>query len=130
LLSDAFGSPVAIERFEHLAPWAVMRCQLALTVDSPAPAAVVVKWLREHPTGLRTDPAQVLTERVALEFLAELGVDLAPRLLASDPAAGVLVLEDLGPRIPLTELLLADDPRRASAAADKYSGVTFGVTRS
>ena len=70
------------------------------TADSRAPTSVVVKWFREHPTGFRTDPAQVLTERVALEFLAELGVDLAPRVLASDPAAGVLVLEDLGPQSP------------------------------
>ncbi len=37
LLSDAFGIPVAIERFEHLAPWAVMRCQFATTADSRVP---------------------------------------------------------------------------------------------
>jgi hypothetical protein len=111
LLSDAFGIPVAIERFEHLTPWAVMRCQLASTADSRVPASVVVKWLRQHPTGFRTDPAQVITECVALEFLAELGVDLAPRVLASDPAAGVLVLEDLSPRTALFDLLIGDDPR-------------------
>ena len=48
------------------------------------------------------------TERAALEFLAELGFGLVPRLLASDLATRVLVLEDLAPRVPLPEPLLRD----------------------
>ncbi|GAA4994100.1 phosphotransferase [Actinopolymorpha pittospori] len=107
LLSASFGVPVAIATVEHQSPWAVLRAILA----DPAPglpASVVVKWLREHPNDVRTDPRQVSTERAALEFLAELGFGLAPRLLASDLAARVLVLEDLAPRVPLPEPLLRD----------------------
>jgi hypothetical protein len=52
----------------------------------------------------------VLTEQAALEFVAELGLNLAPRLLASDVEVGVLVLEDLAPRIPLSEVLRKEDP--------------------
>jgi hypothetical protein len=41
------------------------------------------------------DPRQVLTEKAALEFLAELDLQIAPRLLAGDVAANLLVLQDL-----------------------------------
>jgi hypothetical protein len=104
LLVEAFGSPVTIVHADHLAPWAVVRCHLA----DPAPglpASVIVKWLRDDPTGFRTDPRQVCTERAALEFLAELRFRLVPRVLTSDLAAGILVLEDLAPRVPLAGLL-------------------------
>lgn len=73
LLSDAFGGHVAIERSEHLVPWAVMRCYPDPAAPG-APSSVIVKWLRTHPMGFRTDPEQVLTERVALEFLTELAL--------------------------------------------------------
>lgn len=82
----------------------------------------MVKSLREHPDGFRTDPQQVLTEYAALEFLEGLGLDLAPRLLASDTAAGVLVLEDLAPRVPLPGILLHGDPSTAAAGLSAFAG--------
>ncbi len=77
---------------------------------------MVVKWLRDHPAGLRTDAAQLLTEYAALQFLSDLGLHLAPRILAADLPASVLVLEDLAPRAPLAALL-ASHPHGPAAAA-------------
>lgn len=103
LLSSALGWPARVERFERVAPWAVGRCQLRLgDADS---RSVIVKWLRGHPQGLRTDIRQIATERAALEFLAEVGFARAPRLIAAD--RGLLVMEDLAPRTPLAERLFA-----------------------
>ncbi len=44
-----------------------------------------------------------------------------PKLLAFDAEAGVLVLEDLGTGQNLADLLLADDPERAAAAATAWA---------
>jgi Phosphotransferase enzyme family len=90
----------AIVRTESYAPWAVLRAHLI-----GEPGSVIVKWLRDNPTDVRRDPRQVATERAALEFLAGLGFRLAPRVLASDLAAGILVLEDLSPRVALDTVL-------------------------
>ncbi|MEQ4204149.1 aminoglycoside phosphotransferase family protein [Actinopolymorpha sp. B9G3] len=128
LLSEAFHTTVTIARSEQLAPWSVARCHLAeppsqLSTSALLPGSVIVKWLREDPSEFRTDPAQVCTERAALGFLAELGVDLVPRLVASDLTTGVLVLEDLFPRVPL-----ADQIRRYGAAGAKTGLVSFART--
>lgn len=69
---------------------------------------MIVKWLRENDLGFRTDPAQLLTERAALGFLDELGLQVAPHLVAADD--GVLAIEDLAPRAVLWDLLARDDP--------------------
>jgi hypothetical protein len=46
------------------------------------------------------------TEEAALRFLADdLGLALAPRVLAAGPERRVLVLEDLAPRVALDHLL-------------------------
>jgi hypothetical protein len=75
----------------RLGPWSVMRCQLA-----DGPRSVIVKWRR---TGsMRTDQGRIAVEHAALAFLTEVGFAKAPRLLASDLKAGLLVLEDLAPR--------------------------------
>ncbi len=110
LLSDAFGVPVAIKGWEHLRPWSVQRTHLSGGAGDGLPESVIVKWLRDHPSGIRTQLSQVATERAGLEFLTGLGVDLAPRLIGGDHTAGVLVLEDLHPRVPLSDLLAREDP--------------------
>jgi hypothetical protein len=96
-----------------LEPWSVLRAQ---RVPGP-PSTVIVKWLRDDPRGFRTDPAQQLTECVALQFLSDLGLHLSPRLLAADLPASVLVLEDLAPRVPLAALL-ASHPHDPAVAAN------------
>ncbi|MEU4836337.1 hypothetical protein [Streptosporangium sp. NPDC023615] len=105
LLTEAFDVPVTLDRLEPLAPWSVLRAHLA-DPGAGLPASVIVKWLRDDPGGLRADPRQIATERAALRFLAEdLGLVLAPRLLAAGATAPLLVLEDLAPRAPLDRVL-------------------------
>jgi hypothetical protein len=111
LLNDAFG-PAVLAGWTALEPWSVLRAE---RVPGP-PSTVIVKWLRDHPGGLRTDPAQQITEYVALRFLSDLGLHLSPRILAADLATSVLVLEDLAPRAPLLALLTSH-PHSPSAAA-------------
>ena len=111
LLNDAFG-PAVVAGWCVLEPWSVLRAEL---VPGP-PSTVIVKWLREDPGGFRSDPAQQLTERAALQFLTDLGLNQSPRVLAADLSASVLVLEDLAPRAPLAALL-ASHPHDVAAAA-------------
>jgi hypothetical protein len=116
LLSDAFGAPITIGTSERIEPWFVVRCAIS---DPPSgvPATVIVKSLREHAENFRTDPAQVATEIAALRFLEGLGLDLAPRVLAADDTTGVIVIEDLHPRVPLPDVLIDGD---ADQAVDGY----------
>ncbi len=106
LLRAALGQPVRVERFEPLAPWAVARYWVVAGDGSAR--SVIVKWLRDNPQGFRTDLRQLATERAALEFVEEIGWSRAPRLVAADHAAGVLVMEDLAPRTPLDGRLRAE----------------------
>jgi hypothetical protein len=103
LLSGAFGAPVEIVSWERIEPWHVYRVSLG-------DASVIVKRLREDPAGFRIDPVQVTTEIAALRFVEAIGLDIAPRVLASDEAMGVIVLEDLHPRVPLPDVLIDGDP--------------------
>jgi hypothetical protein len=52
LLKDAFGSADVVG-WRVLEPWSVLRVERA---PGP-PSTVIVKWLRDHPRGWRTDPA-------------------------------------------------------------------------
>ena len=113
-LREALGELVHAEGVDHLAPWSVLRCRLkpGPHLGSDTPRSVIVKWLREDPRGVRSDPRQVATEQAALEFLAQIEFACAPRLIAAERNAGMLMLEDLAPRIPLAHLI-----RRQGAAA-------------
>ena len=115
LLSQAFGLPVHIARWDRVAPWFVARCTLTPPVPG-LPPSVVVKWLRDDPN--RCNPQQMVTERAGLEFLGDLGLAIAPALIACDSATKVLVLEDLRPRVPLYDLLDG-----AETAADATRGL-------
>jgi hypothetical protein len=108
LLCQALAQPARVERIEPLRPWSVARCRVRL--GDGRTCSVIAKWLREVPQwgGRRTELGQIATERAALEFLAEIGFARAPRLIAADSVAGVLVMEDLAPRTPLDERLRAD----------------------
>jgi hypothetical protein len=101
-LQALLGGSARIGDLEHLAPWSVLRCRLQPSTGRPA-ESVIVKWLRGGD--LRIDPRQMATERAALEFLAQIGFSQAPRLIAADAATSVLVLQDLAPRMPLSDLL-------------------------
>ena len=54
-------------------------------------------------------------EVVALDVLGSYAPGLAPRLIATDAALGLLVQEDVGGQASLADLLLGDDAERAEA---------------
>jgi phosphotransferase family enzyme len=110
LLTDLYSAPVAVEHWERLEPWAVARVQLS---RAGADRTVIVKWVRTGPAQARTEPWRLHAELAALQFLSDdLGLALAPRVIAADVPAGFLVLEDLAPRVALDHLI-----RRDGAAA-------------
>ena len=114
LLTDLFRAPVAVNRWEPLEPWAVARVLLG---GAGAARTVIVKWVRTGPAQARTEPWRLRAELAALKFLSDdLGLALAPRVIAADVSAGFLVLEDLAPRVALDRLI-----RRDGAAA--HSGL-------
>jgi len=106
LLTDLWRTPVAVRRWERLEPWSVSR---ALVEGAGASRTVIVKWVRTGPTQARTESWRLRSELAALQFLSDdLGLALAPRVIASDVSAGVLVLEDLAPRVALDHLIRRD----------------------
>ena len=106
LLTDLWGAPVTVERWERLEPWAVARVQLG---RADAARTVIVKWVRAGPAEGRAEPWRLRTELAALQFLSDdLGLALAPRVIAADVPAGFLVLEDLAPRVALDRLIRRD----------------------
>jgi hypothetical protein len=106
LLTDLCRAPVAVRRWERLEPWSVARVQLE---RAGTDRTVIVKWVRAGPAQPRTEPWRLPAELAALQFLSDdLGVALAPRVIAADLPAGLLVLEDLAPRVPLDQLIRRD----------------------
>jgi hypothetical protein len=113
LLSSVHARTVTVERWQRLAPWAVARARLG---PGATAGSVIVKWL---------PPGRLRTEVAALRFLAEdLGLALAPRVIAVDGDAGYAVLEDLAPRTALDGLL-----RRDGAAAPAQRVAAFARAR-
>jgi Phosphotransferase enzyme family len=106
LLTDLHLSPVTVGEWTRLEPWSVARVRLH---GAAAPRGVVVKWARAQPGGTRGEPWRLRTEVSALRFLRDdLGITLAPRVIAADLPAGLVVLEDLAPRRALDRLLRRD----------------------
>ena len=125
LLSALYRVRVQVCEVERVEPWAVLRCHLAAT-SSAVPSSIVVKWLRDNPNDVRRDPAQLSTERAALEFLAGVDSTLTPRLLAADtagtdPRCGFLALEDVAPREPLRAILLRQGARDSAALLTSFA---------
>lgn len=108
LVAATFGGDVGVGRIERLAPWWVWRVELS--GGTGVARSVIAKGLRVDAGGRRGDLSQLLTERASLEFLAELELAVAPRLLGADHEAGLVLLEDLTPRAALSELLRAGGP--------------------
>ena len=91
-------------------------------------------WKRRHVIRLQvgTDRSVVLKRRgdqdgsfgvelAALEYLNAMPVPVAPRLVAADAQAGLLLMEDLGPGASLADALLAGDRERARADLASYA---------
>ncbi|WP_326795767.1 phosphotransferase [Streptomyces sp. NBC_01808] len=116
LLTDLHSSPVRVVAWERLEPWAIARVTLR---GIAALRTVVVKWVRDRPGSTRTEPWRLHTEVAALRHLSDdLGLALAPRVLAADLSGGLVVLEDLAPRTALDGLLRRDG---AAAHADRLA---------
>jgi hypothetical protein len=103
-----------VERWQRLEPWAVARVRVASADAGRVGRTVIVKWMRTGVGQARTERWRLGTELVALQFLSEdlgladLGLAIAPRVIAADPSAGFLVLEDLAPRVALDQLICRD----------------------
>lgn len=107
LLTRVHSAPVTVRAWERLEPWTVARAR----IDGPdtVPGSVIVKWVRTHRDEPYSAAWRLRTETAALRFLADdLGLALAPRVLADDPVSGLVVLEDLAPRTALDRLLHRD----------------------
>ncbi len=99
-------------------PW-VVRCQLA-GGSGAVPASVVAKARRPAGT-LRSAPEQLRNERAALELLTRLDSRIAPRFLAGDDRAGIVVMEDLGRAVSLEDLLVGSDPKAAERGLEAFA---------
>ncbi len=106
LLSVRCGTPVRITGVRTFAYSAVSRCTLEAT-GGTAPPTVIVRVPR--PDARRSGLARLRNEHAALEFLSALASTLAPRFIAGDAIAGLLVSDDLGAHPSLLDLLLGDD---------------------
>ncbi|WP_222871740.1 phosphotransferase [Nonomuraea sp. PA05] len=94
---------INVVEWTRLEPWRVARAR------TDRDETVIVKWSGPHAARTHTEEWRLRTEVAALRFLAEdLGVRVAPRVLADDLVAGHVVLEDLAPRTPLDGLLRRD----------------------
>src|SRR5579875_862188 len=113
LLSRRFGTRVRIVGASAFPYSAVSRCRLEAT-GSAVPATVIVRVPRNDPA--RAGLARLRNEHAALAFLGSLNSTLAPRVIAGDTAAGLLVTEDLGTAPSLLDLLLGDDQEAARRA--------------
>ena len=123
LIRSAFGSDAVVvaraplgtrniggyytEEHPHL-----QRC--TLRGGSATPRTVIVKMRRANGDS-RADTRFLRNERAALEFLNGIGSTAAPRFIAGDDAAGIVVMEDLGPGLSPDLLLVGADPDAACA---------------
>jgi tRNA A-37 threonylcarbamoyl transferase component Bud32 len=120
-LSRAWGRPVSLRIVQSFG--ATLRC----AVEGDGARTVIVKRIR--PKGRqRYDPAEaeplsmayrLFNEWAGIELLTRAGVE-TPGLLAADRERGFLVEEGFGDR-GFDELLMADDPGPARAAALQYA---------
>ncbi|MGW3349526.1 hypothetical protein ACWDA3_40040 [Nonomuraea rubra] len=81
---------INVVEWTRLEPWRVARAR------TDRDETVIVKWSGPHAARTHSEEWRLRTEVAALRFLAEdLGVRLAPRVLAEDLAGGQVLLRDL-----------------------------------
>lgn len=105
-LTEVCGTPVTVERWDPIEPWAVARVLVSGVEGS---RTVIVKWLRAGTAVARAERWRPATELAALRFLRDdLALAIAPRVIAADLPGGFLVLDDLAPRAALDQLICRD----------------------
>lgn len=100
LIRRTFSGEARAVSYQHPGDWAVARVQL---VGAELESAVL-KWVRSDRNGWRTEPQRLITEVIGLQFVHELAPGLVPQVLGfelNDQDGGIVLLEDLTPRIPL-----------------------------
>jgi hypothetical protein len=130
LLNTYAGTPVSIVQSESvtegwsaqfgISPWPHITRHTIQTDTGLVPSSVIVK-VRRPAVHQRSEPEQFHNEQTALEFLTRIGSAVAPRLLAADNEAGILVMEDLGTGPALEDLLAGRDAFRASQGLVAFS---------
>jgi hypothetical protein len=114
LLARAWGRPVSVRAAEEI--WGrshILRLRLA---DE---RTVMLKRYRTENFGDRDRTLD--NEVAALELLNGMKRAVAPRLFGADSAAGILIMEDLGPGSTLAHSLLDGDRDRALADLVSYA---------
>jgi Ser/Thr protein kinase RdoA (MazF antagonist) len=115
LLSSRLGTRVAVQAPEKI--WDRSHIvRLRLAGDD---RTFVLKRHRQENFGDRFRGFDA--ELAALEFLGPMEPAVAPRLLGADAAAGILIMEDLGPGRSLADSLLGSDRARAEADLISYA---------
>lgn len=79
---------------DRVRPWHVARC--AIRVDGEL-QSLIVKWQRDgdpDDPGARAAPSQLTTEARTLEFLADVGIDDVPHLVALNAEAQMLIMTE------------------------------------
>jgi hypothetical protein len=124
LLSELFAGKVRIGPPEPLTSSKRSNVNRFFILEGPqhSPKSVIVKQTVKGLEVNNTEPTdgpvrKFLNEWAGLRFLTENAGDASPasRFYAGDRERGLLVLEDLGARAHLDQVLLSDDPASAEA---------------
>jgi Ser/Thr protein kinase RdoA (MazF antagonist) len=119
LLTEAWGERVRVRTAEPV--WDrshVVRLHLGAGHLGAGRSAVL-----KRRGGQEHDPRDLgfEIELAALEYLNAMPVPVAPRLLAADPEAGIMLMEDLGPGATLADSLLTGGREQAQADLIAYA---------
>lgn len=127
LLAKVFGENVQIVGATDLGgEWAPVQ---RLRLDNGS--TVVIKTIREESGPWGAEAAVLDNERRGIEVASGLGVDVAPRLLASDEKHGALVMTDVGPGPSVQDVLFGDCAHDAAAGLvelARATGVLHGAS--
>ncbi|TAK12276.1 MAG: hypothetical protein EPO32_09300 [Anaerolineae bacterium] len=113
-LSDALETDVTLTTSGTLdSQHAMLRCR----VEGPGhvPESIIIKQFtrqEDNAEGVR----RFRNEWAAMEFLSGLGLQLSPNLLLGDPAANLMIIEDLGVRPTVQDLLFEPNSQNAEEA--------------
>lgn len=119
-LSQRHGQDVRLAIDEELdSQHTVLRCRL-VGGGTAVPASVIIKQLPLDEASRANQPrvlARYRNEWATLRFLRDLpDKSIAPRVIFSDSVFGLIVLEDLGQRPSVQDLLYGNDPKSAGVA--------------
>jgi hypothetical protein len=124
LLSARFGGPIRLGDSESLEERTTVYRLPILDGPPETPGSIVVKQAppdQPYDPDARGFPAPawfLFNHWAGLHFLSQVAGDgtLTPRCYAADRAAGLVIMEDLGPGPGLEDALLGDNPEVAEAA--------------